>query len=293
MKNLLLFAFVALSFSANAQFTVWEDDFNDGTITDWTRVDINGDGQSWQANRNLQQTESGAIDISTLGTHNVMAVYGIDMVTGEQLIGKEGFVGYDHEWVKSPSIDLSFYTGTTQLVINAQTMIYDASSELYVYASTSPEQESFVVIDTLNIIREPLGSVDEQFRDYTVDISEYAGEDQFYFAIVTDKFGLFLGHEIDNVKITATEVVTGLDDLKKTATKIEQNPVTETLNLQLGDAALNSQNLNIKIYNISGTLVMESEYTETGITVGELSNGMYFVELSGDNVVERLKFIKK
>lgn len=291
MKNLLLFAFVTLSFTANAQFTVWEDDFNDGDITDWTVWDLNADGISWQANRNLQQTESGAIDITTLGTHKVMAVYAIDMETGGVLGNGEGYP-FDYEWVKSPVIDLSFYTGTTQLVINTQTMIYDGVSTLDIYASTSPEQESFVLVETLNIIREPIGGTDEQFNDYTVDISEYAGENQFYFAIVTDKNANYLGHEVDNVKITATEVVASIDDLAKTATKIHQNPVAETLQLQLG-SSINTEVLSLQIYNVSGMLVKNAVYTETGVSVSDLAGGMYFLHLSDGSVTERLKFIKK
>lgn len=292
MKNLLLFAFVAFSYSANAQFTVWEDDFNDGTITDWTVYDLNGDGQSWQANKNLQLTESGALDITTSGTHQVMAVYGVDMQTGEQLQYKEGFPGHNYEWVVSPSIDLSFYKGTTKLVINAQKTISDSTTDLYVYASTSPERESFVVIDTISIIREPQGSVDEQFKDYTVDISEYAGEEHFYFAIVTDKFGLYLGHEIDNAKITATEVVAGIDEITKTLIKIKQNPVAETLQLQLGTTA-NNEVLNLQIYNVSGMLIKETQYTDSGISVNDLASGVYFLKVNDGIRTERLKFIKK
>lgn len=285
MKNLLLFAFVALSFSANAQFTVWEDDFNDGNITDWTVWDLNGDEHKWQVNKNVQMNESGAADI-TLGTHNVLAVYAFDFETNEF------FTNPNYEWAASPSIDLSFYKGTTQLVINAQKMIMDGTSDLYIYASTSPERESFVVLDTITVERNPQADLDTHFSDYTIDISEYAGKEQFYFAIVTDQFALYAGHEIDNVKITATEVVTGIDDVTKTATKILQNPVSETLQLQLS-TTIDAGALNVQIYNTSGMLVKDGRYTESGISVSDLASGMYFMKLFDGTITERLKFIKQ
>ncbi|MNK42460.1 hypothetical protein D3C87_611450 [compost metagenome] len=284
MKNLLLFAFVALSFSANAQFTVWEDDFNDGDITDWTIWDTNADGHTWQANKNVQVDENGAIDLTT-GTHNVLAVYAFDFETNEF------FPNPDFEWAASPAIDLSFYKGT-QLVINTQKMIYDGSSDLYIYGSISAEKESFVVLDTIHIQREPQGDLETHFSDFTIDISEYAGEEQFYFAIVTDEFALYAGHEVDNVKITATEVIASIDDFAKTTTKIQQNPVAETLQLQLG-TTIDAQDLNLHIYNVSGMLVKQTKYNESGIAVSDLAGGMYFLQLSDGSITERLKFIKK
>lgn len=286
MKNLLLFAFVALSFSANAQFTVWEDDFNDGDITDWTIWDTNTDGHKWQANKNLQVGENGAVDL-TIGTHSVLAVYAFDFETNEF------FPNPDFEWAASPAIDLSFYGGTTELVISAQKMIMDGTSELYIYASTSPEKESFVLLKTLTVEREPQGDLEPHFSDFTIDISEYAaGEEAFYFAIVTDKFALYAGHEVDNVKITATEVVAGIDDITKPTTIIRQNPVAETLQLQLG-TTVNTEDLNLQIYNVSGMLVKQTKYNETGIAVSDLAGGMYFLQLSDGSITERLKFIKK
>jgi Secretion system C-terminal sorting domain len=290
MKKLLLFAFVAASVSANAQYTVWEDDFNDGEITDWTVWDLNADNISWQANRDLQVDDAGLPDI-TVGTHKVMGVYSLDMATGGQLGNGNGY-DWDHEWVRSPAIDLSLFGGTTQLVINAQMMIYDATSSLYVYVSTSPEQDSFVLHETVSIIREPMGSIDEQFNDYIVDISEYAGEEQLYFALVTDQFGLYLGHEIDNVKVTAEEIVAGTKDQARVASKIKQNPVNDMLQLQLG-TSVTAENVKLQIYNVAGMLVKETAYNEAGISVSDLAGGMYLLQLSDGAATERMKFIKR
>ncbi len=290
MKKLLLFAFVAAAVSANAQITVWEDDFNDGEITDWTIFDVNGDNFSWQANRDIQVNEAGLPDI-TMGNHKVMAVYNIDMETGGQLGNGNGY-NWDREWAVSPAIDLSLFGGTTQLVINTQMMIYDASASLEIYASTSPEMGSFELVETITIVREPVGSTDEQFNDYTIDISEYAGEEQFYFALVGDEHANYLGHETDNVKITAEELINGTKDQTKIASKIRQNPVNDMLQLQLG-TSVNAENLKLQIYNVAGMLVKEASYNEGGVSVSELAGGMYLLQLSDGAATERMKFIKR
>ncbi len=283
-KNLFLAALLAgISVTSQAQITVWEDDFNDNDVTDWTLLDIDGNTSNWQASGNLQMGDDGSIYFGT--EYAVLSTYNINMQDGQNLPTSE------NNWAISPAIDLSFYTGTTELIINAQTAIYDTAKDILIYASTSPEQASFVLVDTVNIFR-PNGSTDVQFSDYTVDISEYVGEEEVYIALVT-KVTPMIGYEIDNVKINAEEIAAGLDDLSvKTASKIKQNPVTETLQLQLGNT-VNAESLNIEIYNVNGMLVKQAKYNEAGISVNGLSGGLYFLALKDGNAIERLKFIKK
>ncbi len=288
MKKLLLFAFVAASVSANAQFTVWEDDFNDGEITDWTVWDLNADGQSWQANKDLQLDGNGFPDITT-GQHSVLASYGIDMDSGSPLGNGQGYP-FAHEWIKSPAIDLSFFAGTIELVINAQPSIYDVGNYnlIYVYASTSPEIGSFTLVGTVTLVRETIE--DAEFTDHTVDLSEYVGEEQVYLAFVTiDNF--FIGYEIDNVKITAEEIA-GTKDQIRIPSKINQNPVNDMLQLQLG-TSVTAENVKLQIYNVTGMLVKETAYNEAGVSVSDLAVGMYLLQLSDGASTERLKFIKK
>ncbi len=41
-KKLLVLAFMLISGIASAQFTIWEDDFDDADVSDWTLVDADG-----------------------------------------------------------------------------------------------------------------------------------------------------------------------------------------------------------------------------------------------------------
>lgn len=286
MKKLLLIACVAVSVSASAQFTVWEDDFNDGDISDWTVLDLNGDNQSWQANKDIQLNDQGQVDITT-GQHAVLATYNIDMVTGSPLGNGETYP-FDHEWVKSPAIDLSLYTGETRLVINAQKAIYDGPDDLFVYVSTSPETESFELLSTVNLVR--VSMTDAEFADYTVDLTDYVGEEQVYIAFVTIN-NFFVGYEIDNVKIIASGIA-GVKDHNRNTIAIEQNPVAETLKLKFTEASA-AEALALQIFDVSGKMVKETVYSEEGVSVSELAGGMYFVALNNGAATERLKFIKK
>lgn len=283
-KNIFLAVLlIAVSAASHAQFTVWEDDFNDGDVSDWTLLDLDGNGSNWAATGNLQISNEGTpffgTEYAVLSTYNISLEDGSPLPTGED------------NWAVSPAIDLSFYTGTTQLIINAQTAIYDGSQDLYVYASTSAEQSSFEIVGTITLVREPNGSTDVQFNEYTVDISEFVGESQVYIALkpITTSF---VGYEIDNISITV-EGILGADDVAgKTATIIKQNPVAGELKLQLGNT-VNAHALSLKLYDMSGMLVKEAKYSEAGVSVSDLAGGMYFAVLTDGVVTERLKFIKK
>lgn len=286
MKNLLLIAMIMFCIQGNAQFTVWEDDFNDSDVADWTLLDVDGNASNWLAHKNIQiDPNTGQI---VDGTIDVLATYNIDLATGSPLEGTED------NWAITPAQDLSFYAGTVQLVINAQTSVYGADQDIFVYISNSADPASFLGNEPITIHLDREMDEGEEFEDHIIDISEYAGAGQpeVYFAIVK-RGPAFVGIEIDNIKITATEVVAGIDELTgKTATKIKQNPVAENLQLQLG-TTVNAESLNLNIYNIGGMLVKETKYSEAGVSVSDLPGGMYFVVLNDGNATERLKFIKK
>ena len=272
---------VLISTTASSQFAVWEDDFNDGEASDWNLLDLDGNSSNWISRKNIQVDENmviidGAIDV--LGSYNVEMVNGAPLGTTE------------NNWAISPAIDLSYYGGPISLVLNAQCAIYDGPNDLYVYASTSPAQESFTLIGTIPIQR--LTMLDEEFKDYSVDMSQFSGESEVYFALVTNENG-FVGVEINTARIDAQSIL-GIKDTEGsgTASSIKQNPVAESLLLQLGNT-INKEHLNLKIYNVNGMLIKDVFYTEAGISISGFSSGMYFAVLYDGVTTERLKFIKK
>ena len=285
MKKCLLFLAMALvATTASAQFTVWEDDFNDGDVSDWNLLDLDGNTSNWLARTNLKLNAENTAIVD--GPKDILGTYNMDFTT-LQYLGTPG-----NNWAISPEIDLSYYGGTISLVLNAQPAIYDGPlpTVIHVYASNSPEQSSFVLIG--NVTMQRISNDEEEFMDYNVDFSQFSGQPQVYFALAVTRSDDFAGAEIDNIRIDADEILNVKDIEKAKATVIKQNPVTENLQLQLG-TAVNAAALKLKVYNVNGMLIKEASYSEDGLPVEDISSGMYFVVLTDGNATERLKFIKK
>lgn len=280
MKQKLLALLLFISGIANAQFTIWEDDFDDAEASDWILTDADGDGMNWVTRNNLQVDENGAI---SSGSYKVLGTYNIDLASGAPL-GVE-----QKNWAIMPEIDLSYYAGSMEMVVNAQKAIFDGPDNLYIYASTTDTNiESFTQIGTLEITRESV--TDAEFKDYIVDISQLVGKQKVYIAFVTTP-NFVIGYEIDKISITAARL--GLDDVDgKKKTYLKQNPVKDLLKLEIADTA-DTENLDLKIYNVSGVLVKKTKYNSSGIAVNDLSSGLYFLVIEGEDSIQKIKFIKQ
>lgn len=186
----------------SGKFTIWEDDFEDGDVSDWVLRDKDGNNSNWTARKNIQVDQSGAI---VNGTINILGTYNVDLSTGAPLEKIE------ENWATTAPIDLSYYSGKIELVINAQTSIYDGSHDLLVYGSTSSDPATFKLLSTIHLKRETM--LDAEFKDYTVDISEFKGSHNVYISVLNENTS-FVGYEIDKILITA-EGLLGNDVLKK------------------------------------------------------------------------------
>ncbi|SNR48541.1 hypothetical protein [Flavobacterium sp. ov086] len=186
----------------SGKFTIWEEDFEDGDVSDWVLLDKDGNKSNWSARKNIQVDESGAI---VNGTISILGTYNVDLSTGAPLGNIE------ENWATTAPIDLSYYSGKIELVINAQTSIYDGSHDLLVYGSTSSDPATFKLLSTIHLKRETM--LDAEFKDYTVDISEFKGSHNVYISFLNENTS-FVGYEIDKILITA-EGLLGNDVLKK------------------------------------------------------------------------------
>ncbi len=267
---------------SNAQFTIWEDDFEDGDASDWILLDRDGNKSNWLTTGNLQMDpQTGALiggDIKILGTYN------IDLSTGAP------FEGLEDNWAISAPIDLSYYSGKIELNITGQPSIYDfGTSNLLVYGSLSPDPASFSLLGTIGMTRETM--TDTEFKDYTFDITSLIGGTTVYLAFVNEK-DAFIGYEIDKMWITAEDLL-GVGDVEKSSgINLKQNPVSDNLTLEIKDQFA-AENLQAKIYNVTGTLVKDAPYKTEGISVSDLNQGVYFLVLTNDTFTKKIKFIKK
>lgn len=279
-KIILLFLLLMITTISSAQFTIWEDDFEDGEVSDWTLLDKDGNSSNWLARKDMQFEETGAIGS---GKINILGTYNIDFNTGSYLDGIE------QNWAVLPAIDLSYYSGKIELNITAQTSVYDRSRNLFVYGSNSPDPATATLIGTIYLVRSSM--LDTEFKDYTVDISQFVGNQIVYISLLNEKDN-FVGYEIDKTWITA-EALLGVDDFDKNNTiRLKQNPVAENLELEISEQFLN-EDFVAKIYNSSGLLVKSNADLKENISVANLPQGIYFLVISNDTTSKKIKFIKK
>ncbi len=285
-KTILLFVLAFISAVSSAQVTVWEDNFDDADLAGWTLLDRDEDGINWIARKNINLDESGSAIVD--GEHSILGNYLMnldDLSTVVRLV---------ENWAITPAINLSQHSGKKiQVVLNAQTSIYDTNQDLLVYGSTSKDPDTFTLLSTLKLQRQT--ELEAEFKDYSVDISQYAGEAVLYLAVsnVADENLNFIGFEIDKVSIVAGGNL-GIGDhiLDKNRSFLAENPVRENLELQLADQFKDNKTA-LKIYNAAGNLVKEVNYNNQNISVADLPQGFYFLLLTNDTNSQTIKFIKK
>lgn len=283
MKNVLLFMLMTFSVVANAQFIIWEDDFEDGEVSDWTLIDKDNNANTWLARKNIQYDNTTFLIYD--GQIGVLGTYSINLVDGGPIFGRED------NFAISPVIDLSSYSGKITLHINGQTSIYDANQPLSVYGSTSTDPATFTLLGEIKFIRKTLEEA--EFTDNSLDISAFATGKKAMHIALGNADNLFTGLEINTISVEADSFLSVNNSAnKKVTTIIKQNPVADILELQLGNG-INAEDVNLKVYNTTGVLVKETLYNEAGIAVSNLASGVYLAVIEIGTAVERLKFIKK
>jgi len=219
MKNFFLFAIIALIVSScqnddpfdsappvvvdpepespeepvSGSFTIWEDNFEDGDVSDWVLLDKDGNNSNWIAGKNIQIDQNTGAVVG--GNINILGTYNIDLSTGAPLEQIE------QNWAIMPAIDLTYYDGKIILNITAQPSIYDGDHNILIYGSTSPDPAEATLLGTILLTR---GSTLDAayFADYTLDISKFKGNHNVYISFLNENTN-FVGYEIDKIWITA------------------------------------------------------------------------------------------
>ncbi len=146
---------------------------------------------------------------------------------------------------------------------------------------------------------------------YQLDITQVSGFDPSISIFLKDKFlnSLLPINEDKKINIDLADVSKGDNRFelvfKNSATNIEQtlvlntkltvypNPASDVLNINLSNA--NFKNSNLSIFNISGKEILNANMngSNTQVNIEELSNGVYFVNISNQNGFNQtVKFVK-
>nr|WP_314499094.1 T9SS type A sorting domain-containing protein [uncultured Chryseobacterium sp.] len=305
MKKLVLFSVLFLSQSIAAQYPVWINSFNTpADLQGWTFQDINGNGNGWIQGQNIYHNGTNLV----YGNSGVLR-HSINLVPTGNATG----FATENDWVISPMIDLSNAGGTLTLagyVGRQRSTNANVGRDIYIYVSTAqkpvPELSDFVELATaaqnaggatykFSATSANLPTDLTQFAECLVNISAFAGK-KIYIGLWSNRIssGAAVNSQninIDEMAIFASVLKTQEAKDVKNITKIKENPVANSLELQL-NPKLKENTTTVSVYNMTGQKVFMTRYSKN-INVNVLTEGIYFAEISDGTTTERLKFIKK
>jgi len=305
MKKLILFSILFLSQSAFAQYPVWSNTFDtSASLQGWTFYDLNNNGNGWVQGQNIYHNGTSL----AYGTSGVLR-HSINLVPSGNATG----FAAENDWIVSPEINLAGIGGTITLAgyIGRQRSTHQSvSRDIYIFVSTPqkqvPELSDFQQLATdaqntggalykFSATSATLPTDLTQFAESLVDISAFAGK-KIYIGLWSNRITSGVAVNSQNINIDEIAIYSSVlktNDIKtvKNLTKIMENPVTNSLQLQL-NPNLKENTTTIAVYNLAGQKVLMAKYSKS-MNVTALSTGIYIAEVSDGNTTERLKFIKK
>lgn len=304
MKKLILLSILFLSQTIFAQYPVWSNTFDTpASLQGWTFHDLNGNGNKWVQGSNIYYNGTAL----AYGTSGVLR-HSINLVPSGNATG----FATENDWIISPEIDLTGAGGTITLAgyIGRQRSTHTSvGRDIYIFVSTPqkqvPELSDFqqLATDAQNAggatyrfsASTTLPTDLTQFAESLVNISAFAGK-KIYIGLWSNRISSGSAPNSQNINIDEISIyssVLNTKDVKevKSLTKIMENPVTNSLQLQL-NPKLKENTTTVSVYNMAGQKVLMAKYSKN-MNVSALSAGIYFVEVSDGNLSEKLKFIKK
>ncbi len=272
----------------NAQ-TITDDfesyaDFTMNPTGVWTFVDVD------------QRPTYGITDVTFTNSYDTMAAIVFNVTTcspaltsivpqsGDKVLAffnavpydEDNFVSYNDDWMISPALS---ETETYSINFWARSYVTNYGMERFKvgYSTTTNDVSAFTFIQTGNYVE-----VDSIWTEFTYSFPVGAK----YIAlncVSQDAFILFL----DDVTIQTGGGV-GINEAASNKVSIYPNPVNDVLNVNAAGFD------KVEIVNFLGQVVYSNQVTATDfqINTADLTAGVYFVRLSGDNTVTK-KFVKE
>lgn len=268
----VLFAVVAV----NAQNYVV--DFEDGMIpANFTQYDEDGDGYSWEGSAAPFSYFVESVDLSGSG-HD--GSYGF-AVSGSYS-NNYGALTPDN-YLVTPNLTIGAGS-TLTFWCTGQDANYSAEHYAVLVSTTTNDVAAFTTV-----FEETFSAAKAQatWQEKTVDLSSYAGQN-IYIAFrhfnCTDEFVF----DLDDITVTNASVATVGIAENESNMVVYPNPATSVLNVEANGYD------KVEIVNFLGQVVYSANATSNmQINVKSLSNGAYFVRMSGANGTTTQKFIKK
>lgn len=274
MKKITLLALLFVASIGYSQTVIWEDDFNDEDISDWTLYDEDGDANEWFVVQ-IQEEDGTPVNTPVLRSASWSSLSG--PLTPDN-------------YAVSPAIDLTGEDGTNTITLTWNVSAADAawSDENYtVYVATensvSELTSSSISFNELVSDNGPAGS--ENFYEKTLDLTSMAGETVyvgFRHHDVTNVFTI----EIDDVSVT-TEPNASNDQFA--AHNFKFYNTTYALGL-----SANTNIDTVEIFNTLGQKVgtHELDSMNSEINISNLASGLFIAKVSIGDSSETFKFVK-
>lgn len=270
-KTLLIFSLLLIGNLTKAQTVVYQDDFNDEDISDWTLYDEDGDGENWSVVQ-IQDDTGNPVGTPVLRSSSW---------NGSPLT--------PDNYAVSPAIDLSNASGTITLewvVTAADDSWADENYTVYVTdaGNTVSDVNSASISFNELVSDNGPGGLDNPYTK-TLDISSLAGSSSVYVAFrhhnVTDQFTI----EIDDVTVTADNLST--DEFSQVNFEFFVN--NDQLNL-----SANQSFDNINIFDLSGKQVMSQTLSsnDENVSIQNFANGLYLAKVQIGEQTKTFKFVK-
>ena len=268
MKKFLLPCFLALGLSASAQ-TYFSDDFNDQDVSDWTRIDSDGDAKNWA-------------DLFTVNDDAGNPVTPVSLISRSW----QGAALTPDNWIVSPAINLTAATGQLNLNWKVQCAAAAWDNENYsVYVALASDIATLGAspVTFTEVYNDPANAGTQYSR--TLDVSSFAGQ-TIYVAFrhhnVTDMDFISIDDVVVKAPDTVAPTCTTLTAPANSATGV----ATSSTALSWAAAAgADSYDIYLDTNATPTTLVGNAAGTNYTVTTTLLSNTTYYWSVVPKNSV--------
>lgn len=247
---------------STAETLPFVEDFEDELSGCWQNIDNDGDGYTW-----MQMT--GYEDYAHSGS---------GLYTSASWVS--GTVLTPDNWLITPALAIPEEGAHLDFWVGPQDPSYPAEHYQVKVSTTGTNVSDF----TTTLIDETL--TDSTWVERVANL-DFAGQN-VYVAFVHNQSSDVFRINIDDINISAG-IVDGIEEeTAENAVSVYPNPASTMLNVH-------AENFdNVQVINFLGQVVYSASVTENDfqINVSNLSNGVYFIRLNGENTVTK-KFVKK
>lgn len=265
MKHLFTVTFLLTAIAANAQTTIFQENFDAGIPNSF--ILYNNDGYTPHATVS-EYTNAWISKTDPDDATNTVA-------SSTSYFDSPGLAD---RWLITPSISLSAFGNALSWSGKSHDASY-AESYLVLLSTTGTAIENFT--DTLAAVV----NEDIYWTNHTVNLSDEGFNDQnVHIAFVlrtVDGFKFYM----DSLKVTGEDPV-GLNKIEEKTFKMFPNPATENISIE-ADFEIQL----VRIRDLNGAVIIETNASQ--IEVQTLSGGIYLLELIHAGGVTSKKFVKK